>query len=1124
MANLQSLWGPISVRFKPGLRKVVEKIVRQHYKTNKTLNTYKYGPLRRAIRACDANKRLTLMIILIVYAGIIGISYVAYPLPFGPVLPDGINDFFRDLVSFNTTLLGVQATFVGLLFPIVIALVSLLNEGRITYENRLKVFLAETESSFVGLSGLALVLAIAAQLLLFSQLPPRIGAALSGVNLLWFATNVLVVGFFLFQTIQFVQPNRRFQMVKRHIANRVWSEQLTNILIENRWRNAVHYGYWPDPANLIEAEAERPILSTHRFNEEADHQVHKNVQKPQVVNDIFIYRIAQVLEGWLKRFGEQRERSDFCWVEFPMAPNYEFEGATVLAQVTKGPDFTPRERALLKSAFITRRKPILDVEADVSDALKEVISDLIVLTETRRVREFETLLEHLTDLHAFLYNIAEVETGEEIFNYARMEDYAQRSLSINWARIYRDLHQKAVGQLGETTELFTSVAYIGSRQMRRVKENPPSASSIAILVNSSHLITCLFDWAENNHHNATGDATNAGMSFELAPQYSQNYAAAWRSFSAAWERLIGDWKLKIRKSDATWDTRKGFSEAFSEHLSRTAIFVAQAAANGDRIGSQWASDLFLKWYSALSSGDHKGNLLFEIATEGYTTADFTKTWDTILNELQPKYASFGEGRQIENADPKIVWNAIFANAWQDIRTALLLVLIRWGSEFGEGGQALDSIHRLIRGTTFDQGWHGASGAVGRKFDDHFESIIRIAQSGHRFSEKTYISQVNQWLERFQSIVKPDYVSLRIYAGSGGANFNTMFEQQAILLAAAITVADRPVRITSAFQKFLDTTNDGQALELVKDHLGKIDHWLELNGDAERASIIRLIAADETDVTVRCQRLRELLRLCIDKIENRRTEEIAQAPVDLGRLETIATAAASHAFTPEHAGFPLTKFREITFNEEELETFTLRALNQNRGEFTEPLFAQPVSNEESYWQNTMKQRVSATVVWDVLKECDFTDVTTLTPQRFWETLEQSVAEMVDQGAHPILLVPSRADPRWIFDWSWGSNPDVWKPDNLNIWRDESGDDAYVFHLNDLPVFVAPIAAGTAYLLAEEVFDTVQFCEREGKSIFVTFEDDEDDPWKGELHLKFGRSVSIVQNVNLFKLRYEDDEGN
>lgn len=1122
MSNFLSLWTYFTVLFKPGLRNVAQSTVRLHYKTNETLKSYRYGALRSGVRACESNKRLTLAILLFTYVGACGISYLAYPLPIGPTIPDGVNDFHRDLVSFNTVILGVQATFVGLLFPIVIALVSLLNDGRITYENRLKVFLAETESSFVGLSGLALVVWITTQLLLFSQLPPRVGAAVSCINLIWFSLNVVVVGFFLFQTIQFVQPKRRFEMVKRHIASRVWREQLTGILLENRWRNAVHYKLWPDPEDLIEVEAERPVLSTHRFNEEADHRVFKKVHQPQVVHDIFVHRVGYVLERWLKRLAALEERSEFCWVEFPIAPNNELKGTTVIAQITKGPEFDARERSLLKSAFVTRRKPVLDVEADVSESLKEVISDLIALTESRRIREFETLLDHLTDLHAFLYNIAEVETGEETFNYARMEDFAQRTLSISWARHYRDLHQRTVAQLGETTEMFDSVAYSAPRLMARVKESPPSASSIAILVNSSHLITCLLEWAENNHHNATGDATNAGMCFQLAPQYAQNYAAAWRSFSAAWERTVGDWKYKIKRSGENWATRTGFSEAYSQHLLRTALFIGQAAAKGDRIGSQWAIDLFLKWHSALVSGDRENGVLFEITTEGYTQADLSKSWEVILSEIQPKYASFGEVRQVERSDPKQVWNAIFANTWEDVRTALLLVLIRWGTEFGPGGQALDSIIRLNNGTVFDKGWHGASGSVARSFDDHFESIIRIASSGHRFSEATYISRVDGWLEQFQNIVRPDYVSMRIYSGSGGASFSTMFEQQAILLAATIRVSDRPVRITVAFQKFLDSANSDDALELVKGHLEKIDHWLELKSDSKSAEMIGIVAADETDVAIRCMRLRGMLRLCIDEIENRRTEEISQANIDPQRLNSIALAAASHAFSPEHAGFPLSKFREISFSQEELETFTLRALNQNRGEYTTPLFAQPVSNEESYWQNAMKLRVSASVLWDVLRACEFKDLTTLTPQRFWESLEQSAEEIASQGANPILLVPSRADPRWVFDWSWGSNPDLWKPENLNIWREESKDDAYVFHLNDLPVYIAPISSGTAYMMAQEVFDAVQFSEREGKAVLVTFEDDENDPWKGELHLKFGRSVSIVQNVDLFRFRYEDDE--
>lgn len=1111
-----------ATRFRPGLRKITYSIVRDHYNTNRALRKYCYSPARRLVRWLDENFAPAVVSVLVLYGFLAAISYLAYPLSFGPVLPDSVSNYFRDLVTFNAVLLGIQATFVGLLFPIVIALVSLLNNGRLTYENRLRVFLAETESAFVGRSALLFVIVVTAQFLLFSQMPDRVGATLSAVNLIWFVLNVLIIGFFLFQTIQFVQPKRRFEMVKRHISNQVWKVQLSSIVLENQWSNAIHYGYWPDPATLFPRDDERPVITTHLFQDEVDFEVTFKAPKTKFVHDIYLHRIGYVLEGWLKRFAAQNTETRFSMIELPLSPGAEVLGDVTLAQITKGPDLTERERTLLRSSFRLRRELKTESSADVLDALEELVSDLIILSEEGRVREFEKLLEHLSDLHAFLYQIAEDETGKEVFNYSNMEDRVGRSLSLRWAGIYRDLHRTAVSGIPETTEFFTAMAYWSPRLLMRLDGMRLGASRTAALLNAAHLLRQLLDWAKLQHQRATGEATNAGASFSLAPQFAQNYAAAWRSFTAAWERMVSIWRLESKKSDADWEELKAYRNAVSEHLFYSAQFVAQAAAFGDLLGSQWAIDVLLKWDGLLKSGERRANALLEIRTEGFTLDDFNKDWEAVRAEVKPKYAGPAGERHVSELEPRIVWTAVLENQWHDVRTGLLLVMIRWASDFGNEGQAVETFNRLNDGRVFDQGWHGGRDSISRTFDDHLESILRISSSGHSFSESSYIATLNHWLERYLSVGREGYVSMRIYTGSGGADFATMFGQQAILLAATLHMTDGTAHMPAAFRQFLELGLDDERLRLVKDHLEKIDHWLDLNAESDRLAIIAAIARGEALIPQRVARLRHLLRLCLRALEDRRTEGVAEARIDPDRLASVAAAASSLAFTREAGAFPLTRFRDIETTPEALEPFTLRALGQNRGEYTAPLFAQPVSNEESYWQNAMRLRVASVILFDVLRQSEFTEIAAPDPERFWQALEQGVAAVRAAGAQPILIVPGRADPEWLSEWAWDQDPGVWRPETLNIWREESDDEAYVFHINDLPVYVAPLPSGAAYILVDEVFQAARFREQDGRMLEVEFHGNENDAWTGELHLKFERGVDINQASEMFKLRYREDD--
>ena len=642
------------------------------------------------------------------------------------------------------------------------------------------------------------------------------------------------------------------------------------------------------------------------------------------------------------------------------------------------------------------------------------------------------------------------------------------------------------------------------------------------LLNASHLQRQLLDWAKLQHQRSTGEAANAGTSFLLAPQFAQNYASAWRDFTAAWKRMVSIWRFESKKSDADWDELKAYREAISEHLFQSAQFVARSAANGDSLGSKWAIDVLLKWDSLVKSGERRANALSEIRTEGFTLDDFNQDWETVRSGLKPKYAGPAADRHLEVVEPRIVWAAVFENQWHDVRTGLLLVMIRWVLDFGDEGQAVETFNRLNDGRTHDEGWHGGSGSVSRTFDDHLESILRIASSGHRISESSYLATLNHWIERYLSVGRAGYVLMRTYTGSGGADFTTMFEQQAILLAATLHLTDRPAHIPQAFRKFLDLRLDDQRLRLVKKHLEEIDHWLELNAESDKLVMIAEISRGAAQIPQRVEHLRRILKLCLEALEDQRPEAIGSSTIDCNRLAQVAEASSSMAFSKDTGAFPLTRFRYVETTSDALEPFTLRALGQNRGEYTYPLFAQPVSNEEGYWQNAMRLRVGSVVLFDVLRQCVFSEIAVPDPERFWQALEHSAAEVRAEGAHPILIVPGRADPTWLSDWAWDQNPAQWRPDTLRIWREENEDDAYAFHMNDLPVYVAPIPSGAAYILADEVFERVRFHEQNGDLLDVQFHADEEDTWRGELHLKFERGVNVNQASVLFKLRYRADD--
>ena len=92
--------------------------------------------------------RVSLLVAIALY-GVVGtITALVPPTDYGPQIPGDLADYFRDLQTINLALLGAQATLLGLVYPLVIALVGMLFETRSSTGHRLQIYFSETEAAW----------------------------------------------------------------------------------------------------------------------------------------------------------------------------------------------------------------------------------------------------------------------------------------------------------------------------------------------------------------------------------------------------------------------------------------------------------------------------------------------------------------------------------------------------------------------------------------------------------------------------------------------------------------------------------------------------------------------------------------------------------------------------------------------------------------------------------------------------------------------------------------------------------------------------------------------------------------------------------------------------------------
>jgi hypothetical protein len=174
------------------------------------------------------------MLLALIYVGTGGATWLIPTLPWGPQPPDKVADYFRDFQTINLALMGAQATLLGLVYPLVIALVSLLFQETTARGARLNVYFKETEATVVGGSALLFVAFVSAQSVIYGQIPVRVVAAITVVNILWFIANLSALAFFVLSSLQFVRPIGRHRMMESYIANTAWPAQLLYTVRANR--------------------------------------------------------------------------------------------------------------------------------------------------------------------------------------------------------------------------------------------------------------------------------------------------------------------------------------------------------------------------------------------------------------------------------------------------------------------------------------------------------------------------------------------------------------------------------------------------------------------------------------------------------------------------------------------------------------------------------------------------------------------------------------------------------------------------------------------------------------------------------------------------------------------------
>ncbi len=321
----------ISGLFKPGLAELVHRIVAQQLQANLEFQAHRYSrPMRISMWTVSHPIRSSAVVLLFYTSAIFAAHFDWLP---RFILAADNQASVRDFWTVNIAVLGVQAALVGLVFPLVIAFVGLLNRGRASFASRLTIYIESSSAIFVGVSSLLLCVAVAAQLP-FAAAMNDASAAVTLLNVAWLAINVSALAHFVLRTIAFLHPERSTPIMRAYVANVIWPRELTVTVTANRWANVVGYGYLPggdEPDPFAQGDRARTWYSA--LWDGGEPRVRRHLRHKKRLVDVRLAMLAPIVRNWLAnaRESDGGQVHDFV---IPLQPGHDYEGDQVLARAT----------------------------------------------------------------------------------------------------------------------------------------------------------------------------------------------------------------------------------------------------------------------------------------------------------------------------------------------------------------------------------------------------------------------------------------------------------------------------------------------------------------------------------------------------------------------------------------------------------------------------------------------------------------------------------------------------------------------------------------------------------------------------------------------------------------------
>lgn len=991
-----------------------------------------------------------------------------------PIKSDALLDWSW-LYDWQTTLLSLQVTLVGVVLPLAITLVGFLLQKKTASKAIWSLYRQYSGFLFVGFSGLAALVFIIIGPYLDTIFEPVSYTLWCVFSFAWVSFNILLIGWFIRATFLIVHEPSRDALLLRYTINESFTQSIRKRLSQLIPENATYYKliFNPKKTNLE--------ISTIRFSQESENVISVNFCKPRYVSGIN-FRLLNSAVLLVNKHSNKGE--DLMELILPLKLDNQASKKHVLAIST---NFNPSlaVRILLRLSYrFSKTKPFEDDFLD--DILFSLIGSAYDDLRERNSTLFEQSVKRLAEWHCSVIDaLAFINDEKQDDNWLLLPS------SGLWSRTYLDqilreyyqLTVQAVDVLPESVDFYQDMAHLqlkitswGNRKLpeKIVKE----------LINSSYLT-----WVALVHWASTATKVPGTLIYN-------QYESALLAYVGAWE----SWPIYLEPRSQRWKDNIKSVPLYLEHLRCTGQQIVTALRHGEEMAAEWATDMLVNWFTTISLHEYpQGQYLWnhELITTNILERDNTSDiWQFILN--QNEY------------DEKSATQLAMENAWLDIRLICAAYIQAHEKESG-GGFLENLIQALIYGKRLkptggiDRG--GESLSTGA---DILAAYIR-QRCYYEYGEKSYGSWLDSIVDTFASINEPKRVSGRIYSSVGADDVRSL---QIEYVKLAIVKSQKQWKLS---QRWIEIIFSPIYEQFHRDNLvNDLQAWVDIAQN-------HIVQDDEKFTKERVTNFIASIESTISIITDRGMDAIRSAPIDQERLLEFGRSASKSGFSKDTGSTLLRLFDEIK-NSEEIPDKGFKLLKisgYSKSNISEGIEVNRAVNEDEWIDNAVNNHISNSLFYEL---CSLPAAVETTFDSNLDLLKRLSADIrqhsKDLGEMSIFIGP------------WGIqrllNERVFTSDNskdLNVEHRQGFGNAYICHLEECPAYQLPFRKNNFSLLVpNSVFESITFTKfSDDRFVDVTYEDLDEETLKLTLILKYYMEVEFG-NAPIYRYISPEDPKN